>query len=130
MVFCDAHLNGLLLQGCTNPQYRKLKFNDMTFVANDNKNNYCRVKGNKIVKIYNIAFHTFDDTFVIIGKEFLKKCDLYKLPCPSSTIGIYEVYDLSVFKVWHIKDIQLKYFSYPISQQPTKMVVVPLHHNE
>jgi len=65
----------------------------MTFIVNDNKNDSCCVKGNKIIEMFNIALKDMDGLFVIIGKEYLKRSDLYKLPCPSSILGIYEVDD-------------------------------------
>jgi len=123
-------MNGPLLQGCTNSQYKKLILNDKTFIVNDNKNDCCCVKGNKIIKIFNIALKDIDGLFVIIGKEYLKRSDLYKLPCPSSILGIYEVDDLSEFMTWPVKDIEFKYFSFPICLDSTRMAVVPLHHTE
>jgi len=63
-------------------------------------------------------------------KEYLKKSDLYKLPCLSSTLGIYEVDDLSEVMTWPVKDIEYKYFSFPICLDSTRMAVVPLHHTE
>jgi len=130
IIFINTHMNGPLLQGCTNPQYEKLKFNDMTFIVKDQKNDCCCVKGNRIIKIFNIALKDNDGVFVIIGKEYLKKSDLYKLPCPSSTLGIYEVDDLSEFMTWPVKDIEFKCFSFPICLDSTRMAVVPLHHTE
>lgn len=130
MFLSNKHVNGPLLEGCTNPQYGKLKLTDMTLIVNDKKNDCCCVKGDEIIKIYNIAFNTFYNTFVVIGRKYLKKYDIYKLPCPSSTIGIYEVCDLSEFKIWDIKNIQFKYFSYPVSERSARMAVVPLHHTE
>lgn len=130
IIFINTHMNGPLLQGCTNPQYEKLKFNDMTFIVKDQKNDCCCVKGNRIIKIFNIALKDNDGVFVIIGKEYLKKSDLYKLPCPSSTLGIYEVDDLSEFMTWPVKDIEFKCFSFPIFLDSTRMAVVPLHHTE
>jgi len=130
IIFINTHKNGPLLQGCTNPQYEKLKFYDMTFIVKNQKNDCCCVKGNRIIKIFNIALKDNDGVFVIIGKEYLKKSDLYKLPCPSSTLGIYEVDDLSEFMTWPVKDIEFKYFSFPICLDSTRMAVVPLHHTE
>lgn len=130
IIFYNTHMNGPLVQGCTNPQYEKLKFNDMTFIVKDQKNDCCCVKGNRIIKMFNVAFKDNDGLFVIIGKEYLKKSDLYKLPCPSSTLGIYEVDYLSEFMTWPVKDIEFKYFSFPICLDSTRMAVVPLHHTE
>ncbi|KAF0730474.1 Uncharacterized protein FWK35_00027213 [Aphis craccivora] len=124
IIFNNPHMNGPLLQGCTNSQYKKLIFNDMTFIVNDNKSDCCCVKENKIITIFNIALKDIDGLFAIIGKEYLKKSDLYKLPCPSSTLGIYEVDDLSEFMTWPVKDIEFKYFSFPICLDSTRMACI------
>lgn len=72
IIFNNPHMNGPLLQGCTNSQYKKLIFNDMTFIVNDNKNDCCCVKGNKIIKIFNIALKDIDGYLLLLVKNTLK----------------------------------------------------------
>lgn len=62
----------------------------------------------------------------IIGKQFTTVQEFFIKPCPSSSIGIVYVSDLSGLKIWNLSDIVMKCIMFPYSNG---FVVYPSLHN-
>lgn len=62
----------------------------------------------------------------LIGKQFIKVPEFFIKPCPSSSIGIVYVSDLSGLKIWNLSDIVMKCIMFPYS---IGFVVYPFLHN-
>lgn len=122
----SLHNNGPLLPNCKNPQYKIVKFNKMTLKAQTLGDSCCGLNNGAIVCIENIALCEKRNISVIIGYEFLKKEDLFNVPCPSSLLGIYAVRLHSVLKSWPLNSIIKKYVK--LSYGNDRYAVIPLIH--
>jgi len=118
------HSSGVLLENCTNPQYRSLTeaggYSISTFSEPDKC--CCLTRGN-IVIVENFASNS-EGQIVVIWRAFLEKSDVYMHPCPSSSFGILRVRKLSRLKVWPASQIVRKCFRMPWKNG---FVVLPLH---
>lgn len=121
------HYDGPLIPNCRNPQYKVIKFNGMTFKAGTLADSCCGLSCGAIVCIENVAYCTEQNVPVIIGHEFLKKEDLFNIPCSSSLLDVYSVYSLSDLKSWPLKNIIKKYVKLPYANE--KFAVFPLIHS-
>lgn len=73
----NLRTNGILVDGCVNPQYKELVFKKYVLRSNDQANNCCGLRQGNIVYIENIAFNTTINEFLIIGKEYEKRNDFF-----------------------------------------------------
>jgi len=96
--------------------------------SNDLANSCCGLRQGNIVFVENISFNTEINEFVIIGKEYEKRSDFFKIPCLSSILDIYIVDKLSKRKWWRISDICQKFVRLPYIQ--TNYIVFPLLHTD
>ncbi|KYN01704.1 hypothetical protein ALC62_07533 [Cyphomyrmex costatus] len=119
------HSDGPLIDNCSNPQYKIVKYNGITLKARMLADNCYGLKCGAIVCIQNIAYCAQRNVPVIIGYEFLEKNDFYNIPCPSSLLGIYTVHSCSNLKSWLLSDVIRKYVKLPLED---KYVVFPLLH--
>lgn len=122
------HYDGPLIPYCNNPQYKIVKYNGIMLKAGTLANSCCGLNNGAIVSIENIAYCTKRNVPVIIGHEFLKKDNLFNIPCPSSLLGIYLVYLDSEMKSWPLKNVISKYVKLPCKDN--KFAVFPLIHTK
>jgi len=120
------HHDGPLISNCRNPQYKIVKYNGITLKAGTLADS-CGLNSGGIVSIKNIAYCRKRNIPVIKGREFLKKEDLFNLPCPSSLLGIYLVHSCSDLKSWPLKHVIRKYVKLPYGDD--KYAVFPLIHS-
>lgn len=123
---CSLHYDGPLVEDCTNPQYKEIRFPGYTFRVNDGANDCCGLENGKIVRIKNIAFCNTRHQVVIIGKEYRKREELFTSPCLSSLIDIHVVGKLSALKVFPVTDICMKFVALPFLEN--KYAVFPMIH--
>lgn len=124
----NPQMNGILVDGCVDPQYKEVVFQEYVLLSNDKANSCCRLRQGNIVFIENIAFNTERNEFVVIGKEYQTKYDFYQIPCSSSMLDIYVVDNLSERKWWCISDICKKLVRLPYKEN--KYIVFPLIHTD
>jgi len=93
------HSDGPLVDNCSNPQYKIVKYNGIILKAGSSADNCFGLKCGAIVSIQNIAYCIKRDIPVIIGHEFLEKENLYNILCPSSLFGVYAVHLYSNLKL-------------------------------
>lgn len=122
----STHVNGPLIEGCCNPQYKKIKSLTATVRIDTLADNCCGLTDGSIVEIKNIAYHKKRNINIIIGNQFCQKEDLYNIPCASSLIGIFKVHELSELKIWPIESIKIKYVKLPLDN--SNFAVFPLLH--
>ncbi|KAF0707709.1 Uncharacterized protein FWK35_00035325 [Aphis craccivora] len=127
--FENPHESGPLIEGLLLPGYKNIVCKDYVLIANDIKNNRCILGNGSIVLIENVAFSNDKRIQMIIGKEYLKKIDLYTIPCKSTLLGIYKVSKLSRRKAWMVSDIINKGFIY-CSGSPMWKVVFPILYTD
>lgn len=111
------------------PQYRKVKFSNFTIVAKSKNNKCCLLSTEEIVVVENIVYCSNKNGYVIIGRKFLEKQDLYITPCSSSLLGIFHVNKLLMLKVWPKNYIIQKMFLYKIPNDDS-FAVFPLGHTD
>lgn len=87
-------------------------------------NNVCKLEDGNIAIVMN--FVKSDGSIKIIGKQLTKVQEFFIKPCPSSSIGIVYVSDLSGLKIWNLTDIVMKCIMFPYSNE---FVVYPFLHN-
>lgn len=124
--FKTPHYNGPLLEGCTDPQYKRCSINGHRIGLN--LNDHCCVLTDKsIVVIENIA-STELGIKVLIGRNFEKVEDYYSTPCASSLVGVYVASQLSkCLKMWDVADVVGKIQKYPIENTNTFLLCQLLH---
>lgn len=120
-----CHTNGPLLVGCRNPQYSRYYMEDC-MLSTEIPDNCCKI-GDDIIEIHNFAT-TSDLGTVVIGKKFLNIQDLFEKPCPSSSLGIHSVKNLSNYLFWPVTQISCKYVKLPMKNQTNCFAVIPLLH--
>lgn len=121
------HHDGPLVSDCSSPQYKIVKYNGITLKVGTLADSCCGLNCGAIVTIKNIAYCTNLKIPVIIGREFLEKEDLFKIPCPSSLLGIFIVHSYSKLKSWPLKNVGKKYVKLPYGEN--KYTVFPLTHS-
>lgn len=124
----SLHHNGPLISDCKNPQYKIIKYNGITFKTTTLSDSCCGLSCGAIVCIENVTYCKEQNIPVVIGYEFLKKEDLYIIPCSSSILGIYSVSLCSNIKSWPLKNIVRKYMKLPNGIE--RYAVFPLIHYE
>lgn len=122
------HTDGPLVSNCINPQYKVIKYNEMTLKVGTLADNCCGLNTGAIICIENVAFCRKRNIPMIIGYEFLEKEDLFSVPCASSLLGIYKVHSVSPLKSWLLKRIIKKYTKFVYKDN--KYAVFPLLHCE
>lgn len=111
----SAHTNGPLIIGYTDPQYKVVTSSTMKLRVGSRADSCCSLNDGTIVVLQNIAYCPRRQILVIIGNAFLKKENLFSVPCDSSNIGIYLVYELSKLKAWPLANVTKKYVKLPVS---------------
>lgn len=124
----SLHNNGPLLSNCNNPQYKIIKFNEVTFKTGTLADNCCGLSCGSIVSIENVAHCKKQNIPVIIGYKVVEKEDFFKVPCSSSLLGIYSVKFSSELQSWPLKNVKKKYVKLPCKNN--KYAIFPLLHNE
>lgn len=99
------------------------------FVIKLNKANNCvKMKSGDIVLIDNIATSQLDSSILIIGRKFEKVVEYFNVPCSSELLNINLVSQLSYLQSWKLTDISEKMMRFPILDDETKSVIMPLLH--
>lgn len=109
--FYNPHNTGPLLPSCTR-QYRGVVLPKFK-ITNQSSNNCCGTAAGNVIQIKNIAFCESLKVPVVIGREFLNKCDFYTIPSESSRVGVFKVNKLSNLKMWPLSEITSKYVQLP-----------------
>ncbi|XP_026481608.1 uncharacterized protein LOC113388447 [Ctenocephalides felis] len=120
-----VHFDGPLFTSCGNPQFEKLKCGSAIINIRREADRYCSLIDGSIIYICNIA--SLNGEAVIIGQRFKMMDDVYTIPCRSSFIGIYRVYDLASVQVWPVKNIKSKIFIISDTSSDTKIALPLLH---
>ncbi|KAJ8968803.1 hypothetical protein NQ314_002112 [Rhamnusium bicolor] len=107
-------MNGPLLDGCRDPQYKKVSTKSCTLSCNTIANKFVELKNGDVFEIKNFCFN--ENNFVMLGFVYDKIGDLFVKPCRSSEL------DINVIK----PKISLK--CVPFNQFYRKLVV--LRYNE
>lgn len=80
----SIHTDGPLLFGCIDPQYKVIKSSSMSLRARSCADSCCSLNDRTIILIQNIAYCSQRKIPVIIGNEFLRKENLFSVPCDSA----------------------------------------------
>lgn len=134
--FNIQHEDGPLIESCCNPQYKLIIFKQFKIIAGNLKNNCCSVRSPDqnidIIRVYDIAFNKSINTYVIIGRYYTVKRDLYSVPCFSSVLEIYKVGALSKeLMMWPLNNVYKKYFLFAIPRKDNNWsAAFPLLHIE
>ncbi|XP_077257804.1 uncharacterized protein LOC143894965 [Temnothorax americanus] len=126
--FKSEHHAGPLVARCSDPQYKFIRRGNVTLKAGNNANCCCGLSYGNIVLIENIAYCLQLQSFVIIGREFFHRDELYKQPCNSSLIGIYAVHTLSELQIWPLQKVVIKYVKFTLGEN--NFAVFPLLHTD
>lgn len=118
------YFGGILPEGCSGPQHMAINYDNFMLTIK-HPNNCCVLSDGKIVIIRNICHK--DSEAVIVGKSFLKKDDLYVIPCPSSLLGIYKVDRLSELECWSINLVKNKCINF---EHEGENIIFPLLHTQ
>ncbi|KYN00716.1 hypothetical protein ALC62_08503 [Cyphomyrmex costatus] len=105
------HNAGPVLSGCRR-QYRGAIL-PLFKITNKVPDNCCGTDSGVIIQVENVAFSDNLHVPVIIGREFVNKCDFYNAPIESSRVGIFKVKQLSNLKIWPLSQITVKYVQFP-----------------
>uniref|UniRef100_A0A2S2NV11 Transposase domain-containing protein n=1 Tax=Schizaphis graminum TaxID=13262 RepID=A0A2S2NV11_SCHGA len=119
------HCNGPLIFSCINPQYSNIQFSDFK-IKISSPDNCCGSASGDIIMVDNICFSQVMNSYVIIGRMFLRKKNFYSIPCESSSIGVYEVEKLSEMRIWPVDKIVNKYVFF---SHKNAFIVFPLLHS-
>lgn len=117
--------DGLLIKNCTFPQFKTICFKNFRISIYE-KDSCCVLQNGAIVEVKNIAFSQNLNEMVIIGKEYMMKCNFFKVPCESGNLGIFFVNELGVLNHWSIGEIKNKCIRLPFEEG---FVVFPLIHS-
>lgn len=119
--------NRPMTQNVCEPQFTVWKTEK--FVIKLNKANNCvKMKSGGLVLIDNIATSQLDQSILIIGRKFEKVVEYFNVPCSSELLNIHLVSQLSYLQSWKLTDISEKMMRFPILDDETKFVVMPLLH--
>ncbi|KYM95855.1 hypothetical protein ALC62_13489, partial [Cyphomyrmex costatus] len=110
------------------PQYKVIEYNGIIFKAGTLADSCCGLSCGAIVSIKNVAYCSKRNIPVIIGYEFLKKEELYNIPCPSLLLDTYIVHGYSDLKSWPLQNVTKKYVQLPYGNE--KYAVFPLLHGK
>lgn len=66
-----------------------------------------------------------ENMIVVLGRQFLNKCDISNYPCPSSYLKIYKVDNLSPLRLWPAQCISCKGF---VITHENDIYTMPLLH--
>lgn len=124
------HEDGPLPLGCTSPQYKKFKINNLfTIVVKNRRNWCCLLKNGEIVIVHNIV--KCKNIICIVGYQFIVKCNFYTKPCESSFVGngIFEVSELSEeLEMWDVANVCAKMALFHINEG--KFSAISLLHSD
>lgn len=119
--------NRPMTQNICEPQFTGWKTEK--FVIKLNKANNCvKMKSGDLVLIDNIATSQLDRSILIIGRKFEKVVEYFNVSCSSELLNIHLVSQLSYLQPWKLTDISEKMMRFPILDDETKSVVMPLLH--
>ncbi|CAI6342721.1 unnamed protein product [Macrosiphum euphorbiae] len=119
--------NRPLIQDVCEPQFTGWKTEK--FVLKLNKANNCvKMKSGDLVLIDNIATSQLDQSILIIGRKFEKVVEYFNIPCSSELLFIHLVSQLSYLQSWKLSDIRDKMIRFPMLDDETRSVVMPLLH--
>lgn len=117
------HSEGPLVYNISGEQYKEIILRDY-MLSTSLGNNVCKLRDGNFAVIMN--FVKSDGSVKVIGKQFTKVQDFFVKPCPSSSIDIVYVSDLSDLKIWNLSDIVMKCIMLPYSNG---FVVYPFLHS-
>lgn len=118
------HCDGPLTSGCSGPEFKSVVFPEFKLSCTP-RDSSCALKDGTIIEIENFAFSLEFNEYIVIGKEYMKKCDFFDYPLSSSTLNIFCVHTLSETKFWPLKYISHKLVRIPYGNTFT---VFPLIH--
>jgi len=119
--------NRPMIQDVCEPQFTGWKTEK--FVLKLNKANNCvKMKSGDLVLIDNIATSQLDQSILIIGRKFVKVVEYFNIPCSSELLNIHLVSQLSYLQSWKLSDIREKMIRFPMLDDETRCVVMPMLH--
>lgn len=92
--------------GC-HSEHRILQFRNFQ-LSTKRPDNCCFMNDETIVMIKHIGL--MENMIVVLGRQFLNKCDISNYPCPSSYLQIYKVDNLLPLRLWSAQCISCKGF--------------------
>ncbi|XP_046403542.1 uncharacterized protein LOC124169102 isoform X1 [Ischnura elegans] len=121
--YSSVHNEGPLLSNCcVTKQYKEVKFQNFR-LSTSKPNNVCGLSSGDILVVDNIVYCLKSKEMVVIGRTYQDRDNFYSLPCESSKLGIYKVYNLSNSNFFPVRNIKLKYVQL---QLESVVVVIPL----
>lgn len=106
------HFEGPLVLDISGEQYKQIILKEY-MLSTSVGNNVCKLRDGTIAVITN--FVKSDGSVKIIGKKFTKVQDFFTKPCPSYSIDVVYVSDLSDLMFWNLPDIVMKCIMLPYS---------------
>ena len=126
--FSKRHSSGPLVPNCTGIQYRRAEKSGCWFLQCNGYDNCVFLSDLSVIVVSNFV-QLNNGTQLIIGRKYLTRVPLYKLPCSSSLICEFLVSDLSIeFQAWDMKNIKCKAQRLPshFSNSGNSFAVFPL----
>lgn len=105
-------------------QYTQLSMKGFFFNCKNCQDCNLYLKNFKIVKVLN--FVQSDNGYFIVGREYIRPFDLYKIPCESSKLDIYSVKNVSEIKYWPLSSIICKALVFPFGNKQ-KLAAFPIY---
>jgi len=119
--------NRPMTQDVCEPQFAGWKTEKFILKLNE-ANNCVKMKNSDIVLIDNIATSQLDQSILIIGRKFEKVVEYFNIPCSSELLNIHLVSQLSYLQSWKLVDIKEKIMRFPMLDDETRSIVMPLLH--
>jgi len=119
------HNQGPLINGCTSPQYKKIKTIHYCINIATKADRFVEMSDGTIVEVHNIA--CYKNSTVLLGYTFLEIGEFFKNPCSSTRFDIKVIIkDDCQLKTWNTSMINRKLVVLP---HGNKFVCFPLLHN-
>lgn len=125
MQFKQEYDGGLLIHGCTGPQFKVLSFPTFTLTVNS-PDNCCMLKDGSIVLVKNFAFSPEHNSLVMVGQIFKLTTPYYSDPCMSSVVGIKVAEHLSFPSLIVISEVSNKCVIIPLDS--SKFLIMQMLH--
>ncbi|VEN61549.1 unnamed protein product [Callosobruchus maculatus] len=111
-------------------QFQKLKYGNSSFSTYSHSEANCYfLKGNVVIRVYNILVEQDNSNIFLYGKQFSNYSSLYTYPFDSNLINISVVSLLSSdLNLYSISDISCKCILIPLNSGTAKWASLPLIH--
>lgn len=116
---------------CSDLQYESVSCGSIVLNSTSLKERCCGLSDGSVIELESVSLCNDTNKFFALGRKYERKESFYTLPCDSSVVGIYVIFDLSKKrKRWPLSSIKKKYVKLPLPECPGKFVVLSLMHLE